>query len=400
MQPIQAADAANNTRVQSVKPTAIVHSTATTHAPELVFLDKSVYPFAICNDGSPAAYVYRQGAGAAQSRWVINLQAGAKCYDQQTCAVRAARSPELISSEPYREDPSKALELLGGIQSADPSVNPDFYDASQVQMLYCSSDDWSGAKVAYQPFQADDASTWSFRGHAIVAAVLDDLKKKHGLNDASEILFSGQSAGGIGAFVNVNDVSRMVPPTARFLATADAGFISYVRNFDAAGAPPDYTDALLPNEIAQRIQGIALWDGSGDSVCASRAVSMRDQVACYYAPHLLRPGGPIKLPMFVSQSQEDTGQLAFDGLDAADPQNLSTAGKGYVAYFAARMRTQLESTSSQVSFFSPDAFLHMETNDDTLFTTPYAYQGKTVTLRQAIGAWYRDPEIVQRYILP
>src|SRR6202012_871333 len=116
-------------------------------------------------------------------------------------------------------------------QGTDPSANPDFYDATQVQALYCSSDDWSGAKVARGKFNPNDDTTWNFQGHAILAAVLDDLKETRGLNDATEILFSGQSAGGIGVFVTVNDVIKLVPRQARFLATSDAGFINRLDNF-------------------------------------------------------------------------------------------------------------------------------------------------------------------------
>ena len=50
----------------------ITHTASAANAPQLVFLDKSKYPQALCNDGTPAAYVLRQGAGAAANRWIID----------------------------------------------------------------------------------------------------------------------------------------------------------------------------------------------------------------------------------------------------------------------------------------------------------------------------------------
>ncbi len=383
----------------TVQPVTISHSTTNTNPAQIIFLNAAKYPQALCNDGSSPAYILRPGSGSASTRWVISLQGGDKCYDQTTCSARAVNSPQLISSKPYQGVTPGSLDQTG-ILSANSSVNPDFYDASTVQLLYCSSDEWSGNKTGSGAFDPNNDATWNFQGHAIVAAVLADLEANHGLSSATEVLFTGQSAGGVGAYVNVNAVQKLLPASARFVAASDAGFADPVDSFDPNGAPPNYTASGTPQEIQEHMEALTLWNGSGDSVCAGLASSPTEQVNCYSAAQLLGTGGTITLPMLVSEAQQDKVQLNTNGVSQSDINsgNFTPAESGYVSYFAASMRTSLNGTGSGVSIFSPDALLHIEQTDNTLFSATYSFPDGSHTLQQVTGAWYRDPCTVQRDI--
>lgn len=280
---------------------------------------------------------------------------------------------------------------LNGLQSPDPSTNPDFYDATQVQVIYCSSDDWSGAKTGSGTFSASNVATWNFQGHAILASVLADLKANHGLSNAAEVLFTGESAGGVGVYVNVNAVQKLVPATARFTSASDAGFINSVDPFSASGAPPNYT--APPPPAGGVAPGITLWNGTGDSVCHQAVTTPSQEAGCYQAAQLLAQGGTITLPMFVAEAQEDIIQLADKGIPQADINsgNFTAAETGYISYFATQMRSGLSGTNSNVSVFSPDALLHTQANNDTLFNTNYSFASGTTSLQQTMGAWYRAP---------
>lgn len=321
------------------------------------------------------------------------------CNSQSSCSARAADDPQFVSSNPYRNPPAAILEL-DGLQSPDPAVNPDFYDATQVKVLYCSSDYWSGAKTGSGTFDAGNVATWNFQGHAIVAAVLSDLKASHGLSNATEVLFSGESAGGIGVFVNVNAVQGMVPATARFTAISDAGFINDADNFSASGTAPNYTAPPPPNGGSIPSPGIALWNGSGDSVCHENATTPSAERDCYQGSHLLASGGTITLPMFVGEAQKDTVQLTNSGISDADISsgNFTPAETGYINYFATQMRSGLSSTNSGVSVFSPDALLHTQANDDVLWNANYDFSGGTTSFQKEVAAWYRTPCTAQRNI--
>jgi pectinacetylesterase len=379
----------------------ITHTASAANAPQLVFLDKSKYPQALCNDGTSAAYVLREGAGAAANRWIISLQAGGECYNQASCSSRAADTPTLVSSAPYQANPSLAFGL-NGLLDASPNNNPDFYDASMVEILYCSSDVWSGAKASPSAFNPQDPSTWNFQGHAILNAVIADLKASHNLSAATEIMLTGQSSGGAGVFVNVNPVAKLVPSGTRFVAFSDAAFDNAVDTFNPTGAPPNYTNSnSIADEIAQLGQALLLWNGSGDPVCSAATPSdPSSQVACFDSQTLLAPGGTITFPMLVSMSEKDTNQLGINGISGTDIQSgsFTTPESGYIAYFASNMRTNLNSTNPNVSLFSPDSFVHIEATDSTLYKTPVVFPNGTITLQQEIGRWYKAPCSVQRNI--
>jgi hypothetical protein len=384
-------------------PVTITHTVSAANAPKLVFLDKSKYPQALCNDGTSAAYVLREGVGAAANRWIVSLEGGGICYDQATCSARAEQSPALVSSAPYQANPSLGAGLGSGLLDSASDNNPDFYDASVVEALYCSSDEWSGAKASPSAFNPQDPTTWNFQGHAILNAVIADLKASHNLSAATEIMLTGQSAGGVGVFLNVNPVAKLVPAGARFVAFSDAGFQNDVDSFNPNGAPPNFTNPnSAPDEIAAQIsQVLLLWNASGDPVC-SAAVSAdpSSQGTCFDPQTLLAPNGTIPFPMLVSNSEKDTFQLGSNGVSGDDMQsgNLTTAESGYVAYFASNMRTNLNSTNPNVSLFSPDSFVHIEATDFMLYSSPVTFPNGTITLQQEIGSWYQAPCSIQRNI--
>ncbi len=381
----------------------ISHTATAANAPQLVVLSKSTYPQALCNDGTAGAYVLRPGAGAAANRWIISLQGGGECFDQATCSTRSSTMPTLVSTASYQANPSSAFGQ-GGLLGTTPSTNPDFYDASAVQVLYCSSDDWSGAKAATSAYNPNDPTTWNFQGRAILNSVIADLKANHGFNAATEVMLTGQSAGGVGTFANTNPVAALVPSTARYVSYSDAAFPDGGYDYLATGSPPSYDSPnTTPNQIAKRVEGLPLWNGTGDPVCSAAASpsDVNAQINCYSGQTLLAPTtGTIKLPMLVSISEEDTNQLGTAGIPASATSGgtLTTSQAGYIAYFAATMRSSVATTNANVSLFVPDFFVHVEATDPSYFNNSIAFPTGTITLQQQVGAWYKAPCSPQRNI--
>ena len=56
---------------------------------ELRFVDTTIHPLAVCNDGSPAAYYLHKGT---DNGWVFHQQGGWWCWDEYSCQVRWDRS--------------------------------------------------------------------------------------------------------------------------------------------------------------------------------------------------------------------------------------------------------------------------------------------------------------------
>lgn len=72
--------------------------------------------------------------------------------------------------------------------------NPELCEYNQVFLPYCSQDLWSGtANSTSDP--SSPAPGYFFSGHLIFRAVIDDLVSKYGLDNASIVILSGDSAG-------------------------------------------------------------------------------------------------------------------------------------------------------------------------------------------------------------
>ena len=127
---------------------------------------------AVCNDGSPAKYYFRDCPRPASecagwsADWLVLFAGGDSsdaCYDDASCTARQLNTPDKMSSTKFNATLSPK-----GIFSTSGEENPNFYGFRTVFVPYCSSDLWLGNRI--------EASTLSFRGRAIVVAVLEDLK--------------------------------------------------------------------------------------------------------------------------------------------------------------------------------------------------------------------------------
>ena len=111
-----------------------------------------------CNDGSVAGYYMRRNYKS--QRWIIFLEGGDICYDEESCSGRAYREHYRMSSDRWASE-----KTVGGILSADPDENPHFADANHVFVPYCSSDAWSGTQ------KGNGNNMPAFLGHYIVREV-------------------------------------------------------------------------------------------------------------------------------------------------------------------------------------------------------------------------------------
>ncbi len=93
--------------------------------------------------------------------------------------------------------------------STSQTENPDFYDAHHIFIPYCCGD-WHIGQVT-----KPNSNSWGFyfNGHYIVKNVLDVLISKYKINEAKNILIGGQSAGAIGAFMNLDFIAQYLNST-------------------------------------------------------------------------------------------------------------------------------------------------------------------------------------------
>ena len=112
----------------------------------------------------------------------------------------------------------------GGLLNSDARVNPLSHDWNKVLVSYCDGGSYAGnnATPTTVSFGGQDVQLW-FRGRANVQAILDDLRANHGLARASDVLLTGNSAGGLAVYWNADRLAAALAP-ARVTAAPDSGF--------------------------------------------------------------------------------------------------------------------------------------------------------------------------------
>lgn len=169
---------------------------------------------AVCLDGSTPGYFLRQGSGKGSKNWIIYLQGGAWCESEETCL---ARSRMHLGSSLF----FKPLGNPGGILSNINKENPEFYDWNVAYLPYCDGSSFSGNRS--DPVEVEGSLLY-FRGLRILDSTISELLSDTNLKEASHVIFSGTSAGGLAVMLHADFVRSKLPKKVHFRALADSGF--------------------------------------------------------------------------------------------------------------------------------------------------------------------------------
>eukprot|EP01059_Diplonema_ambulator_P017613 TRINITY_DN29621_c0_g1_i1.p1 TRINITY_DN29621_c0_g1~~TRINITY_DN29621_c0_g1_i1.p1 ORF type:complete len:400 (+),score=147.18 TRINITY_DN29621_c0_g1_i1:49-1200(+) len=163
----------------------------------------SEYPFAKCLDGTDFAMYWRKAIDGSQhpNEWVFFLQGGGCCIGELACKHRAEGM--LGSSLNY----SDTSIDVSGTCSQDKTYNP-FWDFNHVFLPYCSGDLHTGTETE------DNQWGLRFAGHHNVNSTVQWLLKNADLSQATRVLLTGDSAGGIGTFNNADLMQELLPHAA------------------------------------------------------------------------------------------------------------------------------------------------------------------------------------------
>jgi O-palmitoleoyl-L-serine hydrolase len=306
---------------------------------------------AVCNDGSSAVYYFRPGKGSGTNNWVIFLSGGGLCYSIESCNERKIDTPELMSSKGY-----PSTFVANGVLSDLSAKNPDFFNANQVAIPYCSSDLWSGDRA-----KSNATGGYEFRGIKIVRTIINELRNTKGLSSADRILFSGTSAGGIGVMVHLDWLSSQFP-SAEVRGVNDAGW-----------TPAQALTLPIPQSAFPVKEALQLWNGKPDASCAQ--ANPTKKYLCY-SSDVYRF---LNAPLMVQMSQYDS--VFLSGLGVKFPFDPSE--KVLADLFAAAVRDSLSNVNAA---FSPRTNTHG--------VLPYQrFTGLKVngfSLQQLLGNWFFD----------
>ncbi len=198
-----------------------------------VAIDSVEFPKAVCSDGTPGVFYVRPGTGDDINRWVIHLQGGGGCRDYDDCLARwcgqqgnLPYTANKMSSDWNADGITDLFEHVNGPGMTSISPNNKFSTWTHVWAYYCSSDSWQG-RASDVTFSGANSFTLDARGHTILYAMRKMLRKLNAnpawsaaggfvtpdLDDASEILLTGTSAGAKGAISNADWFLSVFPNT-------------------------------------------------------------------------------------------------------------------------------------------------------------------------------------------
>jgi len=319
-----------------------------------------------CLDGSSAGFFFRAGSS---TEWVVYLQGGGECYTQSSCAARAKSA---LGSSNYW--PATFTDV-DNVLSTDATKNPALANANHVYVPYCSGDVWTGARTTAT------GSTWGFyfSGHLILRALVDTLVNQSGLGAGSRLLLSGGSAGGIGAFTNVDAVASWLPTLA--VSAAPQGGFFFPRDIVAQ---PEYAAGVTwPPAWVQFAPLFDLYD----SVLPAACVAVHNRSWCGTLDHSY---AYIKAPLFIAENVVDSQQV-FTELLAPTSGPALTA---FISYFAGAMRTSLSQVNNGTGdgLWAPACFDH---TGDLNFRAPQV-RVNGVTYSEALSSWWRGDSLSPR----
>lgn len=202
------------------------------------------YPYAKCLDGTQAGY-YAQPASDPlnKSKFIIYLNGGGECDNESAC--KSQLSNALGSSKYFSSQTDANYWYLASDSCSD---NPQFCNWNHIFDPYCTQDLHSGQ------IQTASNETWGlyFSGHNIIESILNELDKPpFYLNNATDIILFGVSAGGIGVWMNVDYLANRYP-NALVTAVTMAGHYFYATYYDgpnatAPGSMADFRETAFPD---------------------------------------------------------------------------------------------------------------------------------------------------------
>lgn len=224
-----------------------------------------------CNDQTPFAFQISL-APTRTDKWVVYFEGGGNCDGKYNPC--GGRGVGLTSTKGYPADRSNSYTTsLGVILSRDPDINPMFFDANFAFGNYCSSDGWSGTNSTPQtvPIKTTTAQ-WVFTGRNNARSIAEVLFRNYGLRDgASQLLVTGNSAGGVGAFINFDLFASRMPQS---IANRSIAVLASAAWTDDLFSDPNFTyrGSKMPLEtIAANIEQIYGFDA--DPKCLALAKS-------------------------------------------------------------------------------------------------------------------------------
>ena len=292
-----------------------------------------------CLDGTSSGFYLLPGD---PRKFTITLAGGGECNDAPSCTSRLTSA---LGSSKYFA-PSQTLDAGAHFADPNPSANPAFAAWTHVMLPYCSGDLHMGTRTA----ASADTFGLFFSGHLVLNETLNALEAAHGLGSATDILLSGDSAGGIGTWPHVDWLAGRFP-SARVTAAPLAGMYFYAYPYTG----PNHTSSVLASFAPEGIELLhGLYQPFLNEACAAAHAARGASPAPCMLSNYSYPY--VRSAVFVTEAQTDQVQL-LDHDDVPPAYVRQPEEEAYIAEWAANMSVALgaalDPANSKDGAFSP-----------------------------------------------
>ncbi|KAL0289471.1 UNVERIFIED_CONTAM: Pectin acetylesterase 11 [Sesamum calycinum] len=227
---------------------------------------------AVCLDGSPPAYYFRNGSGDGVDNWLIYMEVSSPMAVVGVSRTRAVLREQKIYTGTSTLKPKRMY--FTDILSEDQTINPDFYNWNRVFVAYCDSSSYLGDVesntypnrrgsrifdsvmedlLAKGMKNAKNNTYPTRRGAKIFDVVMEDMLAK-GMKNAKNAILSGGSAGAWGAIVHCDGFRKLIPKASRVKCISDSGFFVHAKNLYGAKKREEYfADLIAYHTVAEAI---------------------------------------------------------------------------------------------------------------------------------------------------
>jgi hypothetical protein len=270
--------------------------------------EKNTDTFPANLDGSPYGYYFSPSQSGKSTKWTISIEGGGWCYNEAECYSRSktalGTSTAWPKTLPFSLDPYgthfKPWEM-GCMNAEGGSLD---MDCNSLYLPYGDGASFSGFRSKPWPVSANSSEMLWFRGIQNLEATIA-WALSHGLANATELVVTGVSAGGLSSFLHMDLISAMVKRQNPLVQVRGAPVVGYFLdhpNF-ANDTATSYTTEMA---YLFRMQNLTFGSGGGlTSEC--QAAYPEHPAYCVMSPHMLQF---IKTPFFVFNSRFDAWQLS------------------------------------------------------------------------------------------
>ncbi|KAL1807141.1 hypothetical protein ACET3Z_030209 [Daucus carota] len=259
-----------------------------------------------------------------------------------------------------------------GILSDNKELNPNFYNWNRVYVRYCDGSCFTGDK------QESSVDGPYYRGGRVFYAIMDELLEL-GMENASNVFLTGNSAGGLAAMYHCDRFKNILPRSTEAKCLADASFFIHLNN---------------PS-------GFVNLHGSVTYLPLS-CTSKMDAASCLY-PRNVVPD--IQTPMFLLNSAYDTFQVAStirlpENSNRSCLYNLTGCPTAVLdAWINFRTKFLQEVTDlgnlSTRGLFINACHTHSQSEFQSKWLGDPDSMLDNMTISEAVGEWYNDNKLIQ-----